>query len=129
MWNLPESLQGTLDAMSHKSSIPFSSARKAIGFRASSKQSRRLKSTASSCIFPASILEKSRMSLITPALNAAPNRVDHLNGPRAKGLEWKIPCPPEDAYSPCRGFLARKRIDPDGKTLSHCVSCASAIRI
>ena len=61
----PRTISGTSGATSHSNSSPFSSARTANVFSVDSKLSRRLKSSASRSIFPASIFEKSRMSLIT----------------------------------------------------------------
>jgi len=58
-------ISGTSGATSHSNSRPFSSARIATVFNVDSSESCRLKSTASRSILPASICEKSRMSLIT----------------------------------------------------------------
>ena len=57
-------VSGTLRATSLRSSRPFSPACNASVLSVNSKQSRRSKSIASKSIFPASIFEKSRMSLM-----------------------------------------------------------------
>ena len=67
----PRATSGTSGATSQRSSSPFSSARTARVFSADSRLSRTSKSTDSRSSLPASILEKSRISLITVSKESA----------------------------------------------------------
>ena len=67
----PISVSGTSGCTSQLSSIPFSSARVAKTFNVVSRLLRRLKSMDSNSSLPASILEKSRISLIRVSKESA----------------------------------------------------------
>src|ERR1039458_4549070 len=78
---------GTSGRMSQVSSRPFWWARKARVLMAGTKLSRSLNSMESSSSLPASILEKSRISLMMVSSESADGRLDHIGVVELFGVE------------------------------------------